>query len=104
MLQETSVLSVHIAGAVSAFGLASVYAWIQTVVSYRVTPRLVPRGLCHFRAFTALIVSLSFITSILCGLKTIIMQNKRDTNILITIFFLKLETEYTVIIYNYVYL
>ncbi|XP_015111768.1 DNA damage-regulated autophagy modulator protein 2 [Diachasma alloeum] len=36
--QETSVLSVHLIGAIAAFGGGTVYIWLQAIISYKMQP------------------------------------------------------------------
>jgi len=58
--QETSVISVHLLGALMAFGVGGLYMWIQTFVSYRMpqipgTVKLV----CHLRLLMAFLATVS---------------------------------------------
>ena len=66
--QETSVLAIHLLGAVMAFGLGTVYAWIQTTISYQMCPHSTPYWLCHLRTVLCAISSITFIASILANI------------------------------------
>lgn len=61
--QETEILPLHDIGAILAFGVSTVYCWVQTVVSYRACPRLGSRTLCHLRVAICAIASLAFINT-----------------------------------------
>jgi hypothetical protein len=68
-VKETNVLSVHIIGAVMAFGVGMVYIWMHGVMSYwtrMTTPPL--NGLTVFviRIACCVITTAAFVVSILC--------------------------------------
>ncbi|PRD26741.1 UNVERIFIED_CONTAM: Dram2 [Trichonephila clavipes] len=63
--QETSVIIVHMCGALMAFGCATLYSWIQTIISHYVCPLLNSVFITRLRVFFSLIQTASFITSIL---------------------------------------
>ena len=64
-LQETEILPLHVTGAMLAFGVSTVYCWVQTVMSYSACPRLGSRTLCHVRVTICVVASLAFVNSIL---------------------------------------
>ncbi|XP_005102567.2 DNA damage-regulated autophagy modulator protein 1 [Aplysia californica] len=56
--QETNVLSIHLLGALMAFGVGGVYMWLHTYLSYRLPD--IPgwiRSLCHLRLFMSALCS-----------------------------------------------
>ncbi|MCL4124652.1 UNVERIFIED_CONTAM: hypothetical protein GTU68_042268 [Idotea baltica] len=59
--QETNVLSVHLVGALMAFGGGVVYLWLQALCSYKTHPLVNNIGVAHLRTFLAIIGSISFI-------------------------------------------
>lgn len=53
--QETSVLGVHVVGALLAFGVGTLYEFIQTYISYKMHPEVNDKKICHIRlAFSVL--------------------------------------------------
>lgn len=65
--QETSVLIVHFAGAILAFGLGNIYCWIQTCMSYKMVPHMNSRTICHIRLFLSLMSSIMFVLNLTFG-------------------------------------
>ena len=63
--QETNVLAVHLTGALMAFGLGTVYAWIHTIMAYNMVPHINSKLLCHIRVVICSICTVTFIMSIL---------------------------------------
>uniref|UniRef100_H2Z5I8 CWH43-like N-terminal domain-containing protein n=1 Tax=Ciona savignyi TaxID=51511 RepID=H2Z5I8_CIOSA len=61
--QETSVFSVHILGAMLAFGLGTLYAFIQTFITYKMHPEVNGRHIVYAR----LVVSIFALTAFLGG-------------------------------------
>ncbi|KAK2189395.1 hypothetical protein NP493_107g00017 [Ridgeia piscesae] len=61
--QETEILPLHVTGAMLAFGVSTVYCWVQTVMSYSACPRLGSRTLCHIRVTICVVASLAFVNN-----------------------------------------
>lgn len=59
--QETSVILVHIVGAIMAFGLSICYAWVQTYISYHLHPFETGILMCHLRAMLSFIMTVTFV-------------------------------------------
>ncbi|KFM70630.1 DNA damage-regulated autophagy modulator protein 2, partial [Stegodyphus mimosarum] len=66
--QETSVIIVHMTGALIAFGAAALYSWIQTVISHYVCPLLNSLFIARLRVFLSLILTASFGTTLIGGI------------------------------------
>lgn len=59
--QEKNVFTVHIVGAIMAFGSGIVYAWIQTWISYKLHPYETGLCICHMRLVFSFLATASFI-------------------------------------------
>ena len=65
--QETNVFRVHMTGAMMCFGFGVVYAWLQTVMSFKMIPLVNSLKVAHFRLFLSLVMTCTFLTSSVCG-------------------------------------
>lgn len=65
--QETSVIIVHMVGALMAFGSATVYCWLQTIKSFYVCPLMNSRFVARLRASLSFILTSAFLTSVVAG-------------------------------------
>uniref|UniRef100_A0A7E4VN14 DNA damage-regulated autophagy modulator protein 2 n=1 Tax=Panagrellus redivivus TaxID=6233 RepID=A0A7E4VN14_PANRE len=65
--QENNVIIVHYTGALLAFGCGLVYAWAQTVFSYRMNPKLAKPVVSHFRLLLCIVSTFFFVTMIVFG-------------------------------------
>ena len=65
LFQETNVIIVHLIGAMMAFGLGTIYCWIQTYMSYKMRPMMNTTCMCHTRLIICIVTTVSFIGSIL---------------------------------------
>ncbi|XP_015912317.1 DNA damage-regulated autophagy modulator protein 2 [Parasteatoda tepidariorum] len=65
--QETSVIIVHMSGALLAFGCSAIYSWLQTVISHYVCPFLNSTFVARLRVFLSLILTASFVTTLVAG-------------------------------------
>ncbi|KAB7495794.1 DNA damage-regulated autophagy modulator protein 2 [Armadillidium nasatum] len=59
--QETSVLSIHICGALLAFGGGVAYLWLQALCSYKTHPLVNNIGVAHLRMFLAVVATICFV-------------------------------------------
>ncbi|GIY46346.1 DNA damage-regulated autophagy modulator protein 2 [Caerostris extrusa] len=66
--QETSVIVVHMCGALVAFGCAAIYSWLQTIISHYVCPLLNSVAIARMRVFFSLIQTAAFITTMVAGI------------------------------------
>ncbi|GBM69235.1 DNA damage-regulated autophagy modulator protein 2 [Araneus ventricosus] len=66
--QETSVIIVHMSGALIAFGCAALYSWMQTVISHYVCPLLNSVLIARLRVFFSLIQTAAFVTTLVAGI------------------------------------
>ena len=66
--RTTDVRSAHLVGAISTFIFAPIYCWIQTLISYTLSPVAVPKWLANVRLTLCVIMSLSFTIAIACGI------------------------------------
>ncbi|XP_064635581.1 DNA damage-regulated autophagy modulator protein 2-like isoform X3 [Lineus longissimus] len=65
--QETNVIVVHIIGAIMAFGLGMVYAYLQSVVSYKMHPHVSHIAICHLRMVLSVLITVFFIMTLALG-------------------------------------
>lgn len=65
--QETSVILVHMCGALLAFGCSTLYSWLQTIISHYVCPLLNSVIITKLRVFFSLIQTAAFVTSLVAG-------------------------------------
>jgi len=63
LVQETSVLGVHMAGAALTFGFGTVYEFMQTYVSYKMHPEVNGRPVCHARLVISVISAAALLGS-----------------------------------------
>ncbi|XP_054714024.1 DNA damage-regulated autophagy modulator protein 1-like [Uloborus diversus] len=66
--QETSVLIVHMTGACCAFGCATGYSWLQTIISYYVCPLLNSLFVARLRVVLSLILTAGFGLTLIAGI------------------------------------
>jgi hypothetical protein len=60
--QASNVLSVHMTGALMAFGVGLLYAWTQTIFGYVMKPSMVARAVHHIRLVLCILGAVFFIT------------------------------------------
>ena len=65
--QETNVFRVHMTGAMMCFGFGVVYAWLQTVMSFKMIPHVNSHRVAIVRLLLAMIMTVTFMTSSVCG-------------------------------------
>ena len=58
--QESNVLSVHLIGAMLAFGVGLLYCWGQTLISYAFKPRTSPLCIVHARLAFSIVGTVAF--------------------------------------------
>lgn len=68
--QVTNMVGVHMAGAMTAFSLGTLYCWLQVPITYRTRPDMTLTSLFWVRLTIALLCSLFFITGWSCALLT----------------------------------
>lgn len=61
--QETEVLYVHLAGATVALAGATVYTWVNTVMSFRMHPLVNTRSMAFLRLFLSLVATVAFVST-----------------------------------------
>jgi len=65
--QETSVFVVHMIGAMLAFGPGTLYLWVNAILSYLVCPIINTKRMAHVRLLMALISTIAFFITVICG-------------------------------------
>ena len=63
--QVDTMFWVHFTGATLAFGVGTVYSWLQVILSFRTCPELSHRVVCVLRLICSVAASITFILSIL---------------------------------------
>lgn len=63
--QETSVLGVHIVGALMTFVGGAIYESIQTYISYKMNPEINGKLVCHIRLIISILSSIFILVSII---------------------------------------
>ncbi|XP_064635577.1 DNA damage-regulated autophagy modulator protein 2-like isoform X1 [Lineus longissimus] len=74
--QETNVIVVHIIGAIMAFGLGMVYAYLQSVVSYKMHPHVSHIAICHLRMVLSVLITVFFIMTIGSGVASSVISGQ----------------------------
>ena len=65
ILQETNIEQVHLTGALLVFGVGTLYAFIQTGLSYQMYPEFNGVRVCRVRLFISCLALAGLIVSIL---------------------------------------
>ncbi|KAA0199235.1 hypothetical protein HAZT_HAZT000111 [Hyalella azteca] len=65
--QETNVISVHLVGAIMAFGGGTLYLWLQAVCSYETHPLLNSMGVAHLRLGLGIMSASFFVLGCVCA-------------------------------------
>ncbi|KAF2366263.1 Frag1/DRAM/Sfk1 [Trinorchestia longiramus] len=65
--QETNVISVHLVGAVLAFGGSTLYIWLQAVCSYETHPVLNSMAMAHLRLSLGVVAAAFFTLGCVCA-------------------------------------